>query len=188
MGTSGSEIARVSGRRLLEMVPTEKNIEGSYLFAAGAHEANETREHVVTVTLEDGTQATRRFKYTPSKEYGDTTDVDRDVYRAIMLLAHQNGGMAADGVVHFSLYQLRKILNLPDKGESYRKIKNSIVKLQTLSVNADTYWQGIRSFKSEYYSMFNRANFEANEGRFGRACLIRPAIHRANCFAQLLWF
>jgi hypothetical protein len=55
-------------------------------------------------------------------------------------------------------------------------------------VNADTYWQGIRNLKSEYYSMFNRANFEANEGRFGRACLIRPAIHRANCFAQLLWF
>jgi replication initiator protein A/DnaA-like protein len=169
MGTSGSEIARGSGKLPLEMVSTEKNIEESYLFAGGANEANETREHVVTVTLEDGTQATRRFKYTPSKEYGDTTDVDRDVYRAIMLLAHQNGGMPADGVVHFSLYQLRKILNLPDKGESYRKIKNSIVKLQTLSVNADTYWQGIRSFKSEYYSMFNRANFEANEGRFGRA-------------------
>ena len=127
METSGSEIARVSGRRPLEMVPTEKNIEESYLFAGGANEANETREHVVTATLEDGTQATRRFKYNPSKEYGDTTDVDRDVYRAIMLLAHQNGGMAADGVVHFSLYQLRKILNLPDKGESYRKIKNSIV-------------------------------------------------------------
>jgi hypothetical protein len=169
MGRSRSKIARTSGKPPLKMVPTERNIEESYLFAGGSNEAGETREHVLPVTLEDGTQATRRFKYTPSKEYGDTTDFDRDVYRAIILVAHQRGGMPADGVVHFSLYQLRKILDLPDKGTSYRRIRDSIVKLQTLSVNADTYWQGIRGFRSEYYSMFARANFEANEDRHGRA-------------------
>jgi hypothetical protein len=71
--------------------------------------------------------------------------------------------------VYFSLYQLRKILDLPEKGASYRRIRESIVKLQTMSVNADTYWQELKGFKSEYYSTFSRANFEANEDRFGRA-------------------
>jgi len=152
-----------------ELVPTERNIEESYLFAGSGNTDNEVREYVVDVVLEDGKKAKRRFKYTPSKEYGDTTDFDRDVYRAIILHAFQNGGIPRDGVVHFSLYQLRKILDLPEKGSSYRKIRDSIVKLQTMSVNADTYWQDLKGFKSEYYSTFSRANFEANEDRFGRA-------------------
>jgi len=69
MGRSGSNIARVSGRlarvsgrRPLEMLPTEKNIEESYLFAGGANAANEIREYVIPVILEDGTRAMRKFR------------------------------------------------------------------------------------------------------------------------------
>src|SRR5918994_378173 len=169
MGRQGSESVRLRLAPQPELVPTERNIEESYLFAGGANGENEIREYVVDATLEDGRKAQRRFRYTPSKEYGDTTDFDRDVYRAIILHAFQNGGMPPDGIVYFSLYQLRKILDLPEKGDSYRKIRESIVKLQTMSVNADTYWQELKGFKSEYYSTFNRVNFEANEDRYGRA-------------------
>src|ERR687890_569178 len=169
MGRQGSEPVRLRLAPQPELVPTERNIEESYLFAGGTNSENEIREYVVDVTLEDGRKAQRRFRYTPSKEYGDTTDFDRDVYRAIILHAFQNGGMPPDGVVYFSLYQLRKILDLPEKGDSYRKIRESIVKLQTMSVNADTYWQELKGFKSEYYSTFSRVNFEANEDRYGRA-------------------
>src|SRR5215210_5638204 len=169
MARYGSEPVRVEAVPQAELVPTERNIEESYLFAGGANSENEIREYVIDVVLEDGGKAKRKFRYTPSKEYGDTTDFDRDVYRAIILHAFQGGGIPQDGVVYFSLYQLRKILDLPDKGSSYRKIRDSIVKMQTMSVNADTYWQELKGFKSEYYSTFSRANFEANEGRFGRA-------------------
>src|SRR5215203_3242082 len=169
MGRQGSEPVRLRSAPQPELVPTERNIEESYLFAGGANGENEIREYVIDVVLEDGRKAQRRFRYTPSKEYGDTTDFDRDVYRAIILHAFQNGGIPRDGVVYFSLYQLRKILDLPEKGASYRKIRDSIVKLQTMSVNADTYWQDLKGFKSEYYSTFSRVNFEANEDRFGRA-------------------
>jgi len=169
MARHGSEPVRVEAVPRAELVPTERNIEESYLFAGGANSENEIREYVVDVVLEDGGKAKRKFRYTPSKEYGDTTDFDRDVYRAIILHAFQGGGIPQDGVVYFSLYQLRKILDLPDKGSSYRKIRDSIVKLQTMAVNADTYWQELKGFKSEYYSTFARVNFEANEDRFGRA-------------------
>src|SRR5215203_5238171 len=169
MGRQGSEPVRLRSAPQPELVPTERNIEESYLFAGGANSENEIREYVIDVVLEDGRKAQRRFRYTPSKEYGDTTDSDRDVYRAIILHAFQNGGMPPDGIVYFSLYQLRKIPDLPEKGDSYRKIRESIVKLQTMSVNADTYWQELKGFKSEYYSTFSRVNFEANENRFGRA-------------------
>jgi hypothetical protein len=160
---------RVRSTTRPELVPTERNIEESYLFAGSGNADNEVREYIVDVILDNGKKAKRRFKYTPSKEYGDTTDFDRDVYRAIILHAFQSGGMPQNGVVYFSLYQLRKILDLPEKGASYRRIRDSIVKLQTMSVNADTYWQELKGFKSEYYSTFSRANFEANEDRFGRA-------------------
>ena len=159
MGRQGSEPVRLRSAPQPELVPTERNIEESYLFAGGANSENEIREYVIDVVLEDGRKAQRRFRYTPSKEYGDTTDFDRDVYRAIILHAFQNGGMPPDGVVYFSLYQLRKILDLPEKGDSYRKIRESIVKLQTMSVNADTYWQELKGFKSEYYSTFNRDRY-----------------------------
>src|SRR5215213_8667816 len=85
-----------------ELVPTERNIEESYLFAGSGNTDNEVREYVVDVVLEDGKKAKRRFKYTPSKEYGDTTDFDRDVYRAIILHAFQGGGIPQDGVVYFT--------------------------------------------------------------------------------------
>jgi Replication initiator protein A/DnaA N-terminal domain len=169
MAGRSAEPVRARWAQIPELVPTERNVEESYLFAGGANSENEIREYVVDVILEDGRKAKRRFKYTPSKEYGDTTDFDRDVYRAIILHAFQNGGIPLDGVVYFSLYQLRKILDLPEKGSSYRKIRESIVKLQTMAVNADTYWQELKGFKSEYYSTFTRVNFEANEDRFGRA-------------------
>jgi hypothetical protein len=169
MARHASEPVRVEAVQRAELVPTERNIEESYLFAGGANSENEIREYVIDVILEDGRKAKRKFRYTPSKEYGDTTDFDRDVYRAIILHAFQSGGIPQDGVVYFSLYQLRKILDLPDKGSSYRKIRDSIVKLQTMAVNADTYWQELKGFKSEYYSTFSRVNFEANEDRFGRA-------------------
>src|SRR5215210_4535599 len=169
MGRQGSEPVRLRSAPQPELVPTERNIEESYLFAGGANSENEIREYVIDVVLEDGRKAQRRFRYTPSKEYGDATDFDRDVYRAIILHAFQIGGMPPDGIVYFSLYQLRKILDLPEKSDSYRKIRESIVKLQTMSVNADTYWQELKGFKSEYYSTFNRVNFEANEDRYGRA-------------------
>src|SRR5215204_5465256 len=169
MARHDTQPVRVRSAPRPELVPTERNIEESYLFAGSGNADNEVREYVVDVILDDGKKAKRRFKYTPSKEYGDTTDFDRDVYRAIILHAFQNGGMPQDGVVYFSLYQLRKILDLPEKGASYRRIRDSIVKLQTMSVSADTYWQELKGFKSEYYSTFSRANFEANEDRFGRA-------------------
>src|SRR5215208_2081677 len=111
MGRQSSESVRLRPAPQPELVPTERNIEESYLFAGGANSENEIREYVVDVALEDGRKAQRRFRYTPSKEYGDTTDFDRDIYRAIILHA----------------------------------------------------------FKSEYYSTFNRVNFEANEDRYGRA-------------------
>lgn len=160
-------IAAVNRSRA-ELVPTEKNIEESYLFAGGANDAKKIREYVIPVTLEDGTSAMRRFKYTPSEEYGDTTDFDRDVYRALILLAHRKGGMPDDGVVFFSLYEVRRILELPDNGTSYRKIRDSIIRLQKLLVDADVYRKTLRGFKSEYYTVW-RVNFEANEDKFGRA-------------------
>ena len=168
MGKPKRDVATLGRRGRAELVPTEKNIEESYLFAGGANDAKEIREYVIPVTLEDGTSAMRRFKYTPSEEYGDTTDFDRDVYRALILLAHRKGGMPDDGVVFFSLYEVRNILELPDNGTSYRKIRDSIIRLQKLLVDADVYRKTLRGFKSEYYTVW-RVNFEANEDKYGRA-------------------
>src|SRR5215203_4960783 len=91
MGRQGSEPVRLRSAPQPELVPTERNIEESYLFAGGANGENEIREYVIDVVLEDGRKAQRRFRYTPSKEYGDTTDFDRDVYRAIILHAFRTG-------------------------------------------------------------------------------------------------
>src|SRR5215213_1503037 len=102
MGKQGSEPVHLRLAPQPELVPTERNIEESYLFASGANSENEIREYVVDVVLEDGRKAKRKFRYTPSKEYGDTTDFDRDVYRAIILHAFQGGGIPQDGVVYFT--------------------------------------------------------------------------------------
>ena len=155
------------GRR--EIWPTEKNVEESYLFAGGSNEECALREYEVEAVLEDGSKVMRRFGYKPDSEYGDTTAFDRDVWRAITLVAQRNGGIPKDGIIHFSVYQLVNILGLPRKGDSYRRVRHSIWKLRALEVRDDYYRADRKGYKQERFSPFNHATFEGNEDRYGKA-------------------
>lgn len=155
------------GRR--EIWPTEKNVEESYLFAGGSNPECALREYEVEAILEDGSTVMRRFGYKPDFEYGDTTAFDRDVWRAITLVAQRNGRIHKDGIIHFSVYQLVNILGLPRKGDSYRRVRHSIWKLRALEVRDDYYRADRKGYKQERFSPFNHATFEGNEDRYGKA-------------------
>lgn len=158
------------GRRMgREIWPTERNVEESYLFAGASNTECGLREYVVEAVLEDGSKVNRRFGYKPSSEYGDTTAFDRDVWRAITLVAQRSGGIPKDGIVHFSVYQLVNILGLPRKGDSYSRIRHSIWKLRALEVRDDYYRADRKGYKQERFSPFNHATFEGNEDRYGKA-------------------
>ncbi len=51
MGKLNRELVVSKNRGRAELVPTEKNIEESYLFAGGANVTKERREYVIPVTL-----------------------------------------------------------------------------------------------------------------------------------------
>lgn len=166
---AGKALALAEERRVAERWPTEKNIEESYLFAGAANNACELREYEDEVTLEDGSTVKRRFGYKPDPEYGDTTEFDRDVWRALMALAHRGGGIPEDGVIPFSVYQVVNILKLPRKGDSYRRVRDSMWKLRALELRDDIFKPGRKGFKQERFSLFNRVKFEGNEDRHGKA-------------------
>lgn len=152
-----------------EMVPFEINVEESYLFAGGVTKRSKSvREYARAITMPDGNTGTRRERFTPSDEFGDLDDFDRDVYVAMTFLTQQRGGMREDGKLRFSLYDLVKILNLPDKGQSYRTVRHSILRQQKLLIDADVYSKETRNYESEHFTVW-RVHFKANADKYGRA-------------------
>ena len=152
-----------------KMVGFETNIEQSYLYAGGRSKRDQkVREYSRTVRMPDGSLETRRERFTPSEEFGDLSDFDRDVYVAMIFLAQMRGGMKADGKLRFSLYDLVKILNLSDKGQSYRTVRKSILRHQKLLIDADIYSKETRSYESEHFTVW-RVHFKANVNKHGRA-------------------
>lgn len=157
------------GSRQPEMVSFEINLEESYLFAGGATKGtHRMREYTRPIKLPNGNLGTRRERFTPSEEFGDLNDFDRDVYVAMTFLAQMRGGMRTDGKLRFSLYDLVKILNLPDKGQSYRMVRESILRQQKLLIDADIYSKETRSYESEHFTVW-RVHFKANADKYGRA-------------------
>jgi plasmid replication initiation protein len=152
-----------------EMVALELNLEESYLFSGSPDRmAAKVREYTHAIRLANGRPGKRTLRFTPSAEYGDLDAFDRDVYVAMIFLVQMRGGMPVDGKVSFSLYELVKILNLPHKGQSFRRVRESILRQNKLQIDGEMYSKETRSYESEHFSVW-RVHFKANLDKHGRA-------------------
>lgn len=93
-----------------------------------------------------GEPVDRSWLITFSAEYGRPTPKDDDVFVALMKVSQAAGLMSTSEVgvevtpeVHFSCYQLIKILNWPDKGQSYQAIDDALNRIGGVWINAKNY-------------------------------------------------
>ena len=98
---------------------------------------------------ETGEPVPRSWKVTFSAEFGRPTPKDDDVFVALMKktqavgLMDRNPGESAappHPQVHFTSYELIRILGWPDKGDSYKAIDDALNRLCGVRIVATNYW------------------------------------------------
>ena len=94
-----------------------------------------------------GEAVERSWKVTFSAEYGRPTPKDDDVFVALLKVTQQGGLMdvvPAERLqkpqVHFSSYQLVRILGWPDNGASYQAIDDALNRIGGVWIVAKNYW------------------------------------------------
>lgn len=87
---------------------------------------------------ETGEPISQSWEVTFNGKFGRPTPKDDDVFVALMKVTQATN--FAVPKVHFSSYQLIKILNWPDKGGSYRAIDDALNRLGGVWIVAKNYW------------------------------------------------
>jgi hypothetical protein len=96
---------------------------------------------------ETGEPVERRWKVTFSAEYGRPTPKDDDVFVALLKVSQQAGLMESASNkaenaarVHFSTYQLIRILGWPDNGNSYKAVDDALNRIGGVWIVANNFW------------------------------------------------
>lgn len=119
-------------------VSTEQNLEEYPLFELKARRrGTKARVFERNIVGDNGLSFNQVWKVIPSGEYGMPGPVDQDVYLAVLQLLQQRGGMPENGELHFSLYELRKVLRwADDSSKAYKQIRDSLLRIATTSVQS----------------------------------------------------
>lgn len=120
------------------LVNAEQNLEEFPLFELKARKrGTKARVFEKTVVGEGGVSLNQVWRVMPSGEYGMPGPVDQDVYLAVLQLLQQRGGMPENGELHFSIYELRKILGRSDDSAGvYKEIRDALIRIATTSVQS----------------------------------------------------
>lgn len=161
------------------LVPAEFNHELFPTASTALHPTEELLTFTLETVLPDGRLVERTLEVEGSPRLGLPGLFDQEVYAGIMALVGRKGGMAPDGVLRFSLYELKEILGLPTNAENYRRLRESLLRWQRTSLttqgavylaDAEEYVQGqaynIWSVQWTRDSRPGRAKTELNEVRF----------------------
>jgi Replication initiator protein A len=134
---------KMSGKDLpTQLVKLESNFEEYPLGQLGKKPTGKPLLYNTKNVLEDGTVVEGEWTLIPSSEYHEPLGFDFDVYFAVAELVERNGGMPEDGVVDFSLYQLREIIGLQPGGKTYSQIRRSLELWALLGIRSKrAFWQ-----------------------------------------------
>lgn len=109
------------------VINVEINLELIPLFLCKSRgRSEESLEATNVVETPDGQRLEQYVKVVGGREHGIPGPTERDVHVGIMKLVHRAGGIPADGVVSFSLYELLKILGKNSGGNNYEKVRESL--------------------------------------------------------------
>lgn len=172
MAEAGRALARQEWKKAPEIVNVELNLEEPPLFGGrGSVGKNGYREYVQEYRKADGSLGQRMWRWRPPEEYGELSVFDGDVYLAMHALAREKlGGIPEDGKIPFTLYEVLNILGLKDNGKNYRRVRDSILKInKTLMDAIDAFYREDKKAYGSAHFIPWRVEFEANEDRYGRA-------------------
>jgi plasmid replication initiation protein len=120
------------------LVRAESNLEEYPLFAVKTR--NRKEDQLVFERRRQGeneAELVQRWEVEPPAKLGMPGPFDQDVYLAVLQLLEVRGGMPRDGVLHFSLYEIRDILGWTASGNTYEKIRQSLRRISSTTLTSE---------------------------------------------------
>jgi hypothetical protein len=110
-----------------------------------------------TIRRANGISIERKWTISGGDAYGLPTASDEPVYLALMEIAKKNQFKSPR--IEFTVYEILKRLGMPDDGRSYRRLRASLLRLNSVTITADSSFYDV--VKKEYKTVYSFHILEA---------------------------
>lgn len=90
-----------------------------------------------TLVNEEGERVQQHWRISVPEPYELPGPFDQDVWVAVQTLVGMRGGMPPDGRLYFSLYELLGVMRKVRKGDNYKELRASLLRLSATHFQAD---------------------------------------------------
>ena len=151
------------------LIKVESNLEEFPVFQLGRKRQKGTAAYERTIEGPDGSRLKQRFEVSASK-YSLPGPMDMDVYLAVLELLEIRGGMPESGTLHFSLYELVRILGWQPGGRTYAKLKESLRRIALTGIESENafYSKGEQRHISDTFRLWS-VHFSEKKSKRGDA-------------------
>jgi hypothetical protein len=152
-------------------VRAESNLEEYPLFAVKSRNRHENQLVFERRRQgEGGTELVQRWEVEPPAKLGMPGPFDQDVYLAVLELLERRGGMARNGELDFSLYELRDILGWSTSGNTYEKIRQSLRRISSTTLTSENafYSKAEERFLSDTFQIWTVHFSRTTQGKTTR--------------------
>lgn len=133
----GTDI-EVLGEDYSALILVEANLEVPPTFQLRrTHPNRRVAEFSNTLVNDEGERIQQHWRISVPEPYELPGPFDQDVWVAVQTLVGMRGGMPPDGRLYFSLYELLGVMRRSRKGDNYRELRASLLRLSATHFQAD---------------------------------------------------
>lgn len=134
----GGTDLELAGEDYTALILVEANLEVPPTFQLRrTHPERRVAEFFNTLVNEDGERVQQHWRISVPEPYELPGPFDQDVWVAVQTLVGMRGGMPPDGRLYFSLYELLGVMRKVRKGDNYKDLRASLLRLSATHFQAD---------------------------------------------------
>ena len=134
----GGADLEILGEDYSALVLVEANLEVPPTFQLRRTDPNRrVAEFSNTLVTEEGERVQQSWRISVPEPYELPGPFDQDVWVAVQTLVGVRGGMPPDGRLYFSLYEILGVMRKTRKGDNYRELRESLLRLSATHFQAD---------------------------------------------------
>lgn len=120
------------------LILVEANLEVPPTFQLRCTDPNRrVAEFANTLVNDEGERVQQHWRISVPEPYKLPGPFDQDVWVAVQALVGMRGGMPPDGRLYFSLYELLGVMRKARKGDNYKELRASLLRLSATHFQAD---------------------------------------------------
>ena len=156
----------------LALIPVEANLEIPPLFQMRRTDpTNRLAECRIPVAAAMGERLEQYWRISVPEPYELPGTFDQDTWVAVQTLVNMRGGMAPDGKLSFSMYELLEIMGRADNGQNYKELRESLQRLSATYIYSENafYSKDIETFETRGFNLWDVYFSQTVNKKLGRA-------------------